>query len=86
MPVDVLKIDMKFLSGDEENGRSDTIIKHIIKMTEELKMTSLTEGVETSGQFDQLTGIGCRLFQGYYFAKPMPIDEFEKFAFEKEDK
>ncbi len=84
MPVDVLKIDMKFLSGDEDNGRSDTIIKHIIKMTEELTMTSLTEGVETSGQLEQLKGMGCRLFQGYYFAKPMPIDDFEKFAFEKE--
>ena len=84
MPVDVLKIDMKFLSGDEDNGRSDTIIKHIIKMTEELTMTSLTEGVETSGQLEQLKGMGCRLFQGYYFAKPMPIDEFEKFAFGKE--
>ena len=86
MPVDVLKIDMKFLSGDEDNGRSDTIIKHIIKMTEELTMTSLTEGVETSGQLEQLKGMGCRLFQGYYFAKPMPIDEFEEFAFGKEDK
>ncbi|MBR6257887.1 MAG: EAL domain-containing protein [Lachnospiraceae bacterium] len=86
MPVDVLKIDMEFLSGDEDNGRSDTIIKHIIKMTEELDMSSLTEGVETSGQFKQLTKMGCRLFQGYYFAKPMPVEEFEIFAFDKEDK
>ena len=55
-------------------------------MTEELDMSSLTEGVETSGQFKQLTKMGCRLFQGYYFAKPMPVEEFEIFAFDKEDK
>ena len=82
MPVDVLKIDMKFLSDRDEHGRSDTILKHIIMMAEELQMTSLTEGVETEKQYTDLVKMGCRLFQGYHFAKPMPVEDFEKYAFE----
>ena len=40
-------------------------------------MTVITEGVETKEQVDMLTGMGCRIFQGYYFSKPIPINEFE---------
>ena len=49
-------------------------------MSNELNLTALTEGVETVQQYDQLVEMGCNLFQGYYFAKPMPVDEFEQFA------
>ena len=42
-------------------------------------MTTLTEGVETQQQFKQLIQMGCSLFQGYYFAKPMPLEDFEEF-------
>ena len=81
MPVDVLKIDMKFLSlsGSEEKGR--TIMKNIIRLSEELNITSLTEGVETEEQYDRLHSMGCKMFQGYYFAKPMSAEDFESFAF-----
>ena len=78
MPVDVLKIDMKFLSNSK-NNKSNTIIKNVINLSKELEMTALTEGVETQQQYDQLVDMGCSLFQGYYFAKPMPVDEFEDF-------
>ena len=77
VPVDVLKLDMRFLS-DEKNDKSSTIIKHIINLSNELDITTLTEGVETEEQFKQLVEMGCELFQGYYFAKPMPVDEFVK--------
>lgn len=80
MPVDVLKIDMKFLSASDNYGRSETIIKNIIQLSDELKIASLTEGVETGQQFAQLSGMGCKLFQGYYFARPMPVEEFERFV------
>lgn len=73
MPVDVLKLDMKFLSDKSE--RSDTIIKNIINLSNELHMTSLTEGVETEEQYEMLSSMGCTLFQGYYFSKPVPVDE-----------
>ena len=81
MPVDVLKIDMRFLSSSGDVRRAKTIVKNIIRLSEELNIESLTEGVETQKQYSALSEMGCRLFQGYYFAKPMPREEFEKFAF-----
>ena len=78
MPVDVLKIDMNFLSI-ETNDKSDTILKNVINLSNELKITSLTEGVENEKQFNQLVDMGCSLFQGYYFSKPMSLSDFEQF-------
>ena len=79
MPVDVLKIDMKFLSRSKDENKSQKIIQNIIKLSNDLNIASLTEGVESEKQFRMLTDMSCNLFQGYYFAKPMPVDEFEKF-------
>lgn len=81
MPVDVLKIDMKFLDSENEQDKpkAKTIVKNVINMSNELNITALTEGVETRQQYNQLITMGCTLFQGYYFAKPMPIADFEKF-------
>ncbi len=78
MPVDVLKIDMAFLRQADRNPRARTIIEQVITMTGKLGIVPLTEGVETKEQFDTLREMGCQLFQGYYFAKPMPVEEFEK--------
>lgn len=83
MPVDVLKIDMKFLSSSKSRERAKTIVKNIIKLSEELDIDSLTEGVETRYQYQQLSQMGCKMFQGYYFAKPMPIEDFVSFAVKK---
>ena len=82
MPVDVLKIDMNFLD-ENGNDRSKTIVKNVINLSNELKLTTLTEGVENLQQYSDLIDMGCVLFQGYYFAKPMPVDEFEKFLEER---
>ena len=78
MPVDLLKIDMKFLSKDNDE-RANIIIKNIINLTNDLDIVSLTEGVETKEQFEGLLAMGCELFQGYYFSKPMPVEEFSIF-------
>lgn len=80
MPVDVLKIDMKFLGKADDMNRAKTIVRNIINLSKELGITALTEGVETKTQYAALAEMGCKLFQGYYFAKPMPIDDFNKFA------
>ena len=77
MPVDVLKIDMQFLRDSDTNIRANTIIRNIISMSQDLSIVSLTEGVETSDQFKKLVDMGCRLFQGYYFSKPVPVEQFE---------
>ena len=82
MPVDVLKIDMVFLRKAGQNARARTIIEEIVIMAERLGITSLTEGVETKEQFEELKKIGCQMYQGYYFAKPMPVEDFEKYLSE----
>ena len=80
MPVDVLKIDMKFLGKSSNTERARIIVHNVISLTKELGIVALTEGVETQPQHEILTDMGCTLFQGYYFAKPMPVKEFEVFA------
>ena len=72
MHVDVLKLDMKFLSAGEDDARSRQILASMIG----LHMDVIAEGVETQRQADALAAIGCRYMQGYY-GKPMPQQEFE---------
>ncbi len=79
MPVDVLKIDMKFLTKTADDTKARTILQNIINLSDDLGISSLTEGVETKPQLEMLSEMGCKLFQGYYFAKPMPLAEFEEF-------
>ena len=78
MPVDVLKIDMNFLNVSSNTEKAQTIVNNIIKLSEDLEISSLTEGVETEYQFHKLSEMGCKLFQGYYFSKPIPLEDFEK--------
>ena len=75
---DVLKIDMKFLTGFKNNEKTRPILENIVGLTKQLSMTSLTEGVETQEQFEFLGNIGCEYAQGYLFSKPLPIDELRK--------
>ena len=75
--VDILKIDMKFLSLDENNTKSKKILTTVISMAQWLGIPVITEGVETAEQFAFLQSIGCEYNQGYYFAKPMPLKEYE---------
>ena len=72
---DVLKIDMKFLSGFGSNEKAAQILSNIVMLTRQLGMLSLTEGVETQEQFDFLRQIGCNRVQGYLFSKPCPKAE-----------
>ncbi len=78
MSVDSLKVDMEFLRKTENPERTRTILKMIVSLSKQLGMEVITEGVETKEHVDFLTEIGTDIFQGYYFAKPMPVSEFEK--------
>jgi EAL domain-containing protein (putative c-di-GMP-specific phosphodiesterase class I) len=78
MPLDVLKIDMKFLSKAQDNNKAETILRNILRLSNDLGLFSLTEGVETKDQYKKLNEMGCNLFQGYYFAKPMSVTDYEK--------
>ena len=79
--VDVLKIDMVFLRKAEDEERSEKILQMIIALSKELGMPVITEGVETVEQVQFLNEMGCDMFQGYYFAKPMEVEQFEKLYF-----
>lgn len=76
--ADVLKVDMGFLKNTENDQRSINILKTIISLAKTLDMKVITEGVETKEQVEFLTEFGCDVFQGYYFAKPMRVSEFEE--------
>lgn len=76
--VDVLKIDMGFLRKNQDTDRGKKILQTIITLSNQLGMSVVTEGVETVEQLNFLTDMGCEIFQGYYFSKPIPVDEFEK--------
>ena len=77
MPIDVIKIDMVFLRSSGQDEKSMIILRNIINMSTDLNIVPLTEGVETEKQYDDLSRMGCKLFQGYYFAKPMPLEDFQ---------
>lgn len=79
--VDILKIDMKFLSDSDVPGRGENILASVVRMAKWLDMPVIAEGVEKESQVAFLRSIGCEFVQGYYFAKPMPIQEYEHLAF-----
>lgn len=88
LPVDVLKLDRGFLGDCEENDENDRgkrIVTHVISMAKDLEMSVLAEGVETKGQKDFLQGAKCDMIQGYYYAKPMPTNEFEQLYKEQKE-
>lgn len=80
--LDVIKMDMSFLSKTEYPERSKCIMASLVKMAKRLKMSVVVEGVETKEQLEFLRSIGCEFIQGYYFAKPMPVEDYEVCAFE----
>lgn len=77
MNVDILKLDLKFLAGGNED-RGGKIINSVVKMADALNISVIAEGVETKEQADFMLSVGARTIQGYYYAKPMPSFEFEK--------
>lgn len=80
MPVDLIKLDMAFLHDSMFNNKAKTILKSIVGLIDLLGMDSLVEGVETEEQFIMMKEMGCMYFQGYFFAKPLSLEEFEKYC------
>ena len=74
--VDMLKIDMEFLRKTENTDKNLVILESIITMSKKLGLQVLTEGVETQAQIESLEQLGCNLFQGYYFDKPLSVEDF----------
>lgn len=77
LPIDQLKIG-QFLMRDIATDHYETlIVKTVIEMAHKLGITAIASGVETEQQFASLNRLGCSIYQGYLFGRPMPIDEFE---------
>ena len=86
VPVDILKIDMKFIDDLENSERACNILYNIIQMTKGLKMGVIAEGIETQNQCELLFGMGCNYIQGFYFSKPLCKEDFEKEIEHQEEK
>ena len=77
IPVDVLKLDMRFLYGIQRDDRGGSILSSTVSMAHQLRLQVIAEGVENEEQARFLAAIGCKQAQGFYYAMPMPEDEFE---------
>jgi len=78
LPIDTLKIDRSFVRDLEDSEDNAAIVAAIIAMSRSLKLRVVAEGVETAGQRDWLAGQGCRLMQGWLFAKAMPAADLQR--------
>ena len=79
MPLDVLKLDAEFFRGEAaDTERGEIVVSEAIRLAKSLNMKTVAEGVEVREQVDFLAQQECDMIQGYYFAKPMPHDEYEQ--------
>ena len=79
LPIDVLKMDMKFIRNMNRDEKSRKLVELVVEISEFLGVPLVAEGVEDAGQVETLRKMGCGIVQGYYFSKPVPPEEFEKF-------
>lgn len=80
LPADILKLDKAFLDRASD-AKGEKIIENIINMSKDLDLYTVAEGVETLEQVNFLKKIGCDLAQGYYYARPMPMEEFIEYLY-----
>jgi EAL domain-containing protein (putative c-di-GMP-specific phosphodiesterase class I) len=78
LPIDTLKMDMKFIRNVEKDAGSFRMIELVLDIAKYLGVPVVAEGVETEEQMKLLKDAGCELVQGYYFSKPLPPEEFEE--------
>ena len=83
LPIDALKLDMKFIRTAFSERKDTRMIELIIDIAEYLKVPVIAEGVETEEQLTTLKALGCDIVQGYYFSRPVPAEEFETFIIQK---
>ncbi len=77
IPIDILKLDMGFLRGENGSGsRGGNIISSVVRMAQDLGLKTVAEGVEETEQADFLKSVGCDIIQGYLYSKPVPPEKF----------
>lgn len=84
IPVDTLKLDKVFFRKSvAEEGRSEAVVSSIISMSKALSMETVAEGIEERFQVDMLKRLRCDYVQGYFFARPMPVSQFEQLIYNR---
>ena len=83
LPIDALKLDMQFIRTAFKDHKDTRLLEAVIQLAQTLELPTIAEGVETAEQLLALKGMGCDIVQGYYFSRPLPADEFERFVMEK---
>ena len=78
LPIDHIKIDRAFVTDICTNVQDQAIVEAIITMSKKLGIDNIAEGVETREQLEFLKAQGCNEIQGYYFHRPLSVEEFEK--------
>ncbi len=78
LPIDILKIDMKFLDDFATSKKAGIILEAIVRMAKWMQLRVVAEGVEDRKEWDVLKSMECDFVQGYYFYKPMPEDDYER--------
>lgn len=78
MPLDVLKLDMKFIQTEVANPSGDSILGFIVGLARWMELSVVAEGVETREQLERLQADGCDYAQGYFLARPMPVKALEE--------
>ncbi len=81
--ADILKLDKSFFDLKDQGGNSTIVVTDVINMAKHLNMKVVAEGVETAPQALWLQSIGCDYAQGYYFAKPMDVEDFKALLIEE---
>lgn len=84
LPIDALKLDMMFIRNAFDKSGDTRMISIVIDIADYLGVPVIAEGVETEEQYLALKKLGCTIIQGYYFSKPVPAEEFERFLVEKD--
>ena len=83
MPIDALKLDMQFIRNAFRERKDTRLLEIMIKLAGAFEVPTIAEGVETAEQVFTLRLMGCDIIQGFYFSRPLPPDEFEKFIANK---
>jgi EAL domain-containing protein (putative c-di-GMP-specific phosphodiesterase class I) len=77
LPIDTLKIDKSFI-GKFSDSKNMILIDSIINLSHKMNLKVIAEGIENSEQLEIMKKLNCDEIQGYYFHKPLPVDQFEK--------
>jgi len=85
LPIDALKLDMQFIRNAFSLRKDTRLLEVIIELADYLAVPVIAEGVETEEQLSALKAMGCDMVQGYYFSRPLPAEDYERFVAERKE-